>query len=1102
MGRCGWTRRRLCGTLLAASALVGLVSAPTALAGAPRWQLDASSAPTVLQPGGEGQVALTATNIGDAPVDVSSQPLAVTLRLPPNVVATSVLGFPLTYMGYLTHFGEMSCAVQSKALVTCTSTNATTLPPFESLEVRVAVEVKAGATTGEALEAEVAGGDAPSAVTTRALMDGATTPFGIHDFRLAAENEDGSLETQAGSHPFQFTSTLDFNETLEADKHFEAVGKLPTTPELLRNLEVNLPPGLVGNPTPFQQCSDLEFETLGAANINLCPASSAVGVASVTLKEPRNQGFATIPVPIFNLTPALGEPARFGFEALGVPVILDTAIRSGRDYGVVVNVRNISEAGTVVSSRVTFWGVPGDPAHDASRGWSCLDWFAGGACSSPAQAHPPAFLTLPTACGASLESTAKADSWAGTVLAPLPYRFQSVAGEPIAMDGCSELPFAPELRVEPETHSASSPTGLNVAIHVPQQTTLTAGSLAEADVRSTTVTLPAGVQVNPAAADGLLACSLSGVGFEGVDEAQTDLFSPTPASCPDAAKVGTVTIKTPLLADPISGAVYVAAQNANPFSSLVAMYIVAEDPAAGVRVKLAGRVALDPVTGQLTSTFENTPQVPFEDLEVQFFGGPRAPLSTPPFCGAYVTSASFTPWSGTASVSPSASFTVDSGARGGPCANPLPFAPSLEAGSAGSKAGVFTPFSVTLSREDGNQNLAGATVHTPPGLLGMLSSVTPCREPQAALATCGPDSLIGHTVASVGLGPSPFTISGGSVFITGPYKGAPYGLSIAQPAKAGPYDLGTGACDCIVVRARIEVDPHTAALTVVSDPLPTILQGIPVQLKHVRVTVDREGFVFNPTNCRPLDVSALLSSEQGQQAALSAPFQATNCATLPFKPRFSVSTQGKTSKANGASLRVSVASGRGQANIGQVKVLLPLQLPSRLSTLQKACLAEVFEANPANCPAGSVVGAAKAVTPVLRGPLTGPAYLVSHGGAAFPDLEIVLQGEGITLILDGKTNIKKGITSSTFGTVPDAPVSTFDLTLPEGPHSVLATNLPAKAKRNLCGQHLLMPTQIVGQNGAIVKQTTKISVSGCHKAAHHKTARAKKRKRRGGGRRH
>ncbi|HEX5853527.1 MAG TPA: hypothetical protein VFY36_10590, partial [Solirubrobacteraceae bacterium] len=715
------------------------------------------------------------------------------------------------------------------------------------------------------------------------------------------------------------------------------------------------------------------------------------------------------------------------------------------------------------------------------------------------ESSPAAFLTLPTSCGVPFESSVEGSSWsapgkASEVAAPLSYTLHDGSGQRLDLHGCNKLPFSPSIDVKPEGSAASTPTGLSVGVHVPQETLLTANGLAEADVRDTTVTLPAGMQINPASADGLEACSTAAVGFERFEEqTQTELFSSVPAACPDASKVGTVEIKTPLLPDPLEGFVYLAEQNANPFGSLLALYIVAEDPVSGVRVKLAGKVTPDVTTGQLTSTFERTPQVPFEDLKLKFFGGPRAPLSTPPYCGSYTTSASFTPWSGTAAATPSSDFAITSGPGGSPCANPLPFSPSLMAGSSNIQAGSFTPFTTTISREDGNQNLSGVQIHMPPGLLGKLSSVQPCPEPLASEGTCGADSLIGHTVVSVGLGSNPYTVSGGRVFITGPYKGAPYGLSIAAPAKAGPFDLGTGPCDCVVVRAKIEVDPHTSALTVVSDSLPQILQGIPLQVKHVNVAIDRPGFTFNPTNCAPLAIKATLSSAEGASAPVSVPFQVANCAVLPFKPKFTALTKAKTSKKIGAYLHVKVASGPGQANIGKVKVDLPLQLPSRLTTLQKACAAAVFDANPAGCPAASVVGTGTAVTPVLKSRLTGPAYLVSHGGAAFPDLEIVLQGEGITLILDGNTKIKKGITSSTFKSTPDAPIDTFDLVLPQGPHSALGTN------GSFCSAPLIMPTVLTGQNGVVVKQATKVTVSGCHRVKgskakkHKKGAGAKKR---------
>jgi hypothetical protein len=664
-----------------------------------------------------------------------------------------------------------------------------------------------------------------------------------------------------------------------------------------------------------------------------------------------------------------------------------------------------------------------------------------------------------------LATSVEADSWADAGA------FGSYASaEPVpALDVCNRLPFSPSISVTPDGQAASTPTGLTVGVHVPQNLVLNPAGLAEANVKDTTVTLPAGVALNPAAADGLFACG----------EAEVALSSDTIPTCPEASKVATVQIKSPLLPNPLEGEVYLAEQDANPFGSLVALYLVARDPVSGVLVKLAGEVQPDPVTGQLVSTFKNTPQLPFEDLKIHFFGGDRAPLGTPARCGSYTTTASIAPWSGNPPAESASTFQVTSGPNGGPCHDPLPFSPSLTAGTTSIQAGGFSPFTMTMSREDGQQNLQSVKLKMPPGLLGTLSSVKLCGETQANAGTCGPESQIGETIVSVGLGGDPYTVTGGSVYITGPYRGAPYGLSIVNPAKAGPYDLGQ-----VVVRAKIEVDPVTAALTITTDSegpykIPTILDGIPLQIKHINVTINRPNFTFNPTNCSPLLLTGTLASAEGASQALAVPFQATNCAVLAFKPKLEASTSGKPTRAGGASLHVKLTypAGPYDANIAKVKVELPKALPSRLTTLQKACLASVFEANPANCPTASIVGNATATTPVLPVPLSGPAYFVSHGGEAFPSLIIVLQGYGTTVHLEGSTFISKtGITSSTFKTVPDVPVGTFELTLPQGPYSALAAN------GNLCKRKLAMPTEFVGQNGALLETATKIQTTSCPKA--------------------
>jgi hypothetical protein len=699
------------------------------------------------------------------------------------------------------------------------------------------------------------------------------------------------------------------------------------------------------------------------------------------------------------------------------------------------------------------------------------------------------FLTNPTSCLGPLTSVLAVDPWIE------PGVFAKASSGMPGMTGCDRPDFSPSVKVQSESTSTDSPTGLKVELHVPQNENPV--GLAEADLKDAAVTLPEGMTVNPSSVNGREACS----------SGQIELHGPEPAGCPDASKIGKVEIKTPLLNHLLTGSVYLAAPYDNPFDSLLAIYIAVHDPISGVVVKLPGHVEADPLTGQLTTRFDQNPQLPFEDLKVELFGGPRAALKTPDNCGLFTASTDLTPWTSPAGAdaTPSSAFAINQGcgAHG--------FAPSFSAGTSSNQAGAYSPFTMTLSRSDQDQAFGAVTLQTPPGLLGALKSVPLCGEPQAAQGTCSSASQIGHTTVGAGVGNDPvFLPQAGRqedpVFLTGPYNGAPFGLSIVEHAEAGPFNLGPEGGKPIIVRAAINVDPHTAQITVTSNELPHILQGIPLQVRTINVVIDRSGFIFNPTNCSPLSVGGTITSTQSTTTGVSSPFQGANCAGLPFKPGFGVSTAGKTSKANGASLVVKVTSkggpqaGGGEANIAKVRVTLPKQLPARLTTLQKACTEAQFNANPAGCPTASAVGTATAITPVLAHPLTGPAYLVSHGGAAFPDLVFVLQGEGITLYLDGNTNIKKGITTSTFNSVPDAPISSFETVFPQGPHSVLATNIPVKAKNNMCAQKLRMPTTITAQNGAVSTQNTKIAVTGCPKSK--KATAHRKHKQRAKGHRH
>jgi hypothetical protein len=1097
---------RLAGAALVVSMLFCLASAAPALADGAWWSLSSSSWPATLPSSGEGRVVALAQNLGDAPVD--SGTLTVTDKLPASVVPQSVAFFIFPFNKGQANISGSFCQIAGQE-VTCQLPEHVVhefpLVPYDDLELRIAVKVE-GAASGVENEVSLSSAGAPPASLARSLAIGSgPPPFGLSDYEMTPENADGSVDTQAGSHPFQLTTKLLLNQTADPAH----------PPAIVKDLHFNLPPGLIGNPTPIPQCSSVQFGALTGTFlewVNACPQNTVVGVAAVTLDEPLNPGIFTLPAPLFNLKPQPGEPARFGFLVAGVPVILDTSVRTGGDYGVTVTVKNISELASLIGSQVTFWGVPGDPRHDHARGWSCV---AGGIlaiqanlppCSPLGLVKPPPFLILPTSCTGPLRSTVEGDSWSqpGALTEPL-----DALGLP-ALDGCNALSFSPSIRVTPDGTAASTPTGLNVDVHVPQDSVLVANGLAESNVRDITVALPEGVAVNPAGGDGLQACSEGLVGFEAPPASEPPehlhftATLPDPLQqgmnfCPDASKIGTVTIHSPLLPNPIVGAVYLATQNQNPFGSLIGLYLVAKDPISGFVFKSAGETRLTP-SGQLIGTFKNNPQLPFEDAELHFFGGERAPLSTPAHCGPYTTDATFAPWSGNEAVESSSTFNITAGPNGSPCpGTSLPFSPSLTAGMTNINAGAFSPLTTTIGRADGQQDMQSVQLHMPAGLEGLLSGVKLCPEQQANEGTCGPESLIGETTVSAGVGNDPVSVTGGKVYITEKYAGAPFGLSIVNPVKAGPFDLERDTsnpaqnppCDCVVVRAKVEVDPTTAALTITTDPsgpyaIPHLIDGIPVQIQKVNVLVNRPGFTFNPTNCSPQPLTGAIASDEGAAQPVSVPFQVTNCATLKFTPKFSVSTSGKTSKANGASLVTKLAEPPGslgtQANITKVKVELPKQLPSRLTTLQKACTNAQFNSNPAGCPAASLIGHATVHTPLLPVPLTGPAIFVSHGGEAFPSLVIVLQGYGVTVDLVGTTFISKaGITSTTFKTVPDTPFNDFELTLPQGKFSALASNLPAKANGSFCGQKLVMPSEFIAQNGAALHQSTPVSVSGCAK---------------------
>jgi hypothetical protein len=1038
----------------------------------------------------------------------TSGPVIVADHLPEGLVlAGGESGEPaVSGTGWKGGAGEGSCKVASGAAgFTCTTSKplapGASYPPI-TLHVRVGGEAPVGSPPGGGVTNTVAvsGGGAATALASDPTTIAPAVPFGIQSFTTSVTEALGNPFTQAGGHPVAANATFVFAQTIGNEGALETAGGSP------KDVETELPPGFIGDPQNATRCTDAQVQhgsgELGATE---CPAGSVVGFVTVAtggiieggVANPffRSPQYGTFWV--FNVEPSPGYPAAFAFVDAGAFFALNAKLRSDGDYGVTIG---DSESGRVVSHglqalslTLCSYGVTGH----ANEG-VYLRTPSTVACAPSTSGAKP-FLTNPAQCtGPAPATTLRADIYSqpADYVSKTVYTGTSlIAGAPSASEsfvtGCDQLQFQPEVEFKPSSPSeggttqADEPTGATFALKVPQ--TNEAGVTATPELKNATVTLPEGMTVDPSAANGLQACSNAQFGLGSTVEPAE------PAACPLASQVGTVKVTTPLLEKPLEGHMFLGAPECSPCSAkdaedghIFRLFLQVRSAERGVIVKLAGHVSANPVTGRLQATFTQQPQDPFSEVLLTFNGGSRAPLANPQTCGTFTTTTDLTPWStsgvgglsgseaiaGTPDATPSSSFGVDWNGQGGACPG-MPFSPSFTAGSQTPTAGISSPFSVTFGREDREQDISAITLTTPPGLLGEVSQVPRCPEAQANAGTCGPGSEIGSTTVGAGPGPHPFYL-GGKVYLTGPYKGGPFGLSIVVPAVAGPFNLGN-----VVVRASIAVNPSTAALTIASDPLPQFVDGVQLRLRRINVEVNRPGFMLNPTNCAAQAVGATITAAQGASSNLSSPFEVGGCQSLPFTPSFSASTQAKTSRANGASLTVIVRSTAGQANIQKVDLQLPKVLPSRLTTLQKACTEAQFNANPAGCPAGSDIGTARALTPILNAPLTGPAYLVSHGGAAFPDVEFVLQGEGITIVLDGKTDIKKGITYSKFESVPDAPISLFETSLPEGPHSILGAYLPANANGSMCAQHLTIPTIITAQNGKQIKQTTKLAVTGC-----------------------
>ncbi len=1003
---------------------------------------------------------------------------------------------------------EWACAVQEEApeewVATCSFAEAI---PAGAYAPHLEILVSAPAETSGLLKNEVTvaegGASLAGATTVRTPISLAPQPFEVTDFTMEAAEATGEPTVQAGGHPWQITTSISFPITasppgVSAGEHIFA----PV--ENLKKVTVELPLGLSGNPlATTEQCTETQLSS------QACPDGSRVGTIAFAGALFVNGAFRFTGTEtsynsasaVYNMTPEAGYPAELAFVFASQDVYLYASVihSAAGDHLRVITPAVPSVVGAAAVA-LTLWGDPG-----ALNGTGVQT----------------AFISAPSSCtGGSGKARVEAESWENPG--------HSVSREttvfpPLAGCGLLAPVFNPSLDVHPggtgSTTQADEPSAYAARLGVPQTSLFT--ELAAPEIKNLAVSLPAGVSLSASAAQGLVGCKATGpnginlgteqIAPDGHDEGNpeaTELgaghaggngsryddgaYHIARGHCPEASIVGSVEVVSPVIAAPLHGHVYLAEPRCGGASQpvcteadatngvLYSGYLEAEG--SGVLIKERGTLSVDPVTGQVTLHASQLPQLPFSELKVKVNGGSRAPLANPQSCGSFTTMSSLEPWSApfTPTATPSsAAFAVDWDGAGGACPASAPFAPGFAAGTTGPVAKAFSPFVLTLTRQDREQDPTKLSVTLPKGLLAKIAGIPLCGEAQANAGSCGAESEIGSASALAGAGEHPLSVSGGRVYLTGPYEGQPFGLSVVVPAVAGPFHLGD-----VVVRSAIHIDRRTAAVAIVSGSIPQSRDGVPFRLRAIHVEVDRSGFTLNPTSCTPKQVTGIASGSGGATANLSSPFGITGCKALPFKPKFTVSTQAKTHKATGESLRVKVSSSPQQANIGQVKTNLPLQLPSRLSTLNKACLAAVFDANPSSCPSASVVGTARVVTPILKSALSGPAYVVSHGGAAFPDLEIVLQGEGVTLVLDGITNIKKGITSSAFRALPDAPISTFELVLPKGPHSLLT------GYGDLCAKPLNMPTAITGQNGVVVRQTTRIGVVGCpKKPKHHITAK-------------
>ncbi len=854
-----------------------------------------------------------------------------------------------------------------------------------------------------------------------------------------------------------------------------ALGPIPVGE--LKTIRVDLPVGLSVNPQATEQCTQAEFDS------STCPPASQVGESSVTASLPP-LGLPVPPVsgltqvPVYNIEPPQGQPARFGLHLAGNVVYLEADLDSSGDYheGFTIHVPDLPLLeGLILKNRLVFDGRAGDgtfittpstcwdpesPPHEHAYSTYLL-------ASSIAEEASPGY-SFPQSAGPALES-------------PLPK-----GKKPI---DCAHVPYKPGLGVDPGTAVTDSPAGATTEVTLPHNTG--GESRESSNTREARVAFPQGLGLNPSAANGLVACT----------DQQFGKGSEAPVACPADSKIGSVAIETPPLpAGSLKGDVYVGNQlSRDPASGdEYRIFVDAESARYGLSVRLLGRVSADPGTGVLTTKFENLPQLPFTKFTLELDGGPNATLTSPATCGPHSATATMTPWTENPAATPGAGFTLSSAPgkdAGAKCAKGLgerPFTPSFKGGASTTAAASYTELGIDIGREDGQQELKAADVVLPLGLTAKLAGVRYCPESaiaaaagrsgaeEAAAPSCPENSLVGAASITSGSGPDPVHIDGGRAFLAGPYHGAPLSMAVITPAVAGPFDLGT-----VVVRVALFLDPKTAQVTAVTDPIPHVYGGALLDLRTVSVKVNRPQFALNPTNCSASAFNGTLHGGGADPAdpaaftafAASSPYQATGCDGLDFQPKLYLRAFGGTKRTKHPKLRAIVVAHPGDANIARASVMLPKSILLEQAAISQVCTRVQFAAN--QCPSNSVYGFAEAKSPLLDGPLKGPVYLRSSDNP-LPDLVADLHGQ-VNIELAGRTDSVRGRLRNSFDVVPDVPVSEFALTIRGGKAGGLLVN-----SRNLCKRKQFARVELGGQNGKQVLNKKQRLKTPCKKKKHKK----------------